>query len=194
VINVTDPWAQKWFNTKDGRNWLSSNDFPIPPVYAPERQCTKNDPRPELAMSINEGDVISQNILTITGTANATAGFRSWRLDFSLGDNPRNWTTLAQGGQPVNNDLLFNWDVSNLSGNTIALRLHIDGASGFAEKIVHFTVALPAPPPPPTYTPLPPPTNTSVPIIPTDTPTLTVTPFPTDTPVPTDIPTDTPTP
>jgi 1A family penicillin-binding protein len=194
VINVTDPWARKWFETRDGRTWLSNNDFPIPPVYAPERQCTKNDPRPELAMSVNEGDVISQNILTITGTANATGGFKSWRLDFGIGDNPHNWTTLAQGSQPVNNDLLFNWDVSNLSDNTIALRLHIDGTSGFAEKIVHFTVALPAPPPPPTYTPLPPPTNTSVPIILTDTPTLTVTPFPTDTPVPTDIPTDTPTP
>ena len=194
VINVTDPWAQKWFNAKDGKNWLSANDFPSPPVYAPERACTKNDPRPELAMSINEGDVISQNILTITGTANATGGFRSWRLDFSLGDNPRNWTTLAQGSQPVSNDLLFNWDVSNLSGDTIALRLHMDGASGFAEKIVHFTVALPVPPPPPTYTPtsipLPPPTNTPVPPLPTDIPTA----FPTDTSVPTAVPTDTPTP
>jgi 1A family penicillin-binding protein len=185
VINVTDPWAKKWFDTRDGRNWLSANGFPIPPVYAPQDQCTKNDPRAELALSVNDGDIISQNILTITGTANATADFKSWRLDFNMGNDSRGWTTLAQGNQPVNNDLLFNWDLSNLEGDTIALRLHIDGKNGYAEKIVHFTVNLPVPPPPPTRTPLPPPTDTPVPPIPTDTPTA----FPTNTPIPTDTPT-----
>ncbi len=194
-MNVTDPWAQKWFDTKDGKNWLSANDFPIPPVYAPQRECTKNDPRPELVLSINEGDIISQNILTVNGTANATGNFKSWRLDFGLSDNPSNWTTLAQGNQPVNNDLLFNWNVSNLSGNTIALRLHIDGTNGSAEKIVHFRVELPLPSPLlPTFTPLPPPTNTPIPIIPTDTTIPTITPFLSNTPAPTDIPFNTATP
>ena len=185
-MNVTDSWAQKWFDTKDGKNWLSANDFPIPPIYAPQRECTKNDPRPELNLSVNDGDLISQNILTITGTANATGDFKSWQLDFGLSDNPSNWTTLAQGSQPVNNDLLSNWNVSNLSGNTIALRLHMDGTNGFAEKIVHFRVELPLPSPLPIFTP--PPTNTPVLTIPTDTPTPTITPLPTDTPAPTDTP------
>ena len=197
VMNVTDTWARQWFGTKDGKSWLSSHDFPIPPVYAPQRACTKNDPRPELDLSVNEGDIVSDSILTITGTANATADFKSWRLDFGLGDKPSTWTTIAQGNRPVNNDLLFNWDVSNLSGNTIALRLHINGTNGSAEKIVHFMVQLPLPPPPlptRTNTPLPPPTNTPVPIIPTDTLTPTITPFPTDTPALTDTPFNTPTP
>ena len=197
VMNVTDTWARQWFGTKDGKSWLSSHDFPIPPVYAPQRACTKNDPRPELDLSVNEGDIVSDSILTITGTANATADFKSWRLDFGLGDKPSTWTTIAQGNRPVNNDLLFNWDVSNLSGNTIALRLHINGTNGSAEKIVHFMVQLPLPPPPlptRTNTPLPPPTNTPVPVIPTDTPTPTVTPFSTDTPALTDTPFNTATP
>jgi hypothetical protein len=185
-MNVTDPWAQKWFDTKDGKSWLSANDFPIPPVYAPQRECTKNDPRPELVLSVNEGDIISQNILTVNGTANATADFRSWKLDFGFTDKPLTWTTLAQGNQPVNNDLLFNWNVSNLSGNVISLRLHVTGANGYAEKIVHFRVELPLPSPWPIVTPLP--TNTLVPPLPTDTPTI----VPTDTP--TAFPTDTPTP
>ncbi|HEY9151910.1 MAG TPA: penicillin-binding transpeptidase domain-containing protein, partial [Anaerolineales bacterium] len=197
VMNVTDPWAQKWFGTRDGKSWLSANDFPIPPVYAPQRQCTKNDPRPELALSVSDGSIIPQSILSITGTADATADFQSWKLDFGLTDNPLSWTTLAQGNQPVDNGLLFNWDLSNLSGNTISLRLHVTGTNGFAEKIVHFSVQLP-PTPPPTFTPVPSstntpvpsPTNTSVPPLPTSTPTA----FPTDTPAPTIIPTDTPTP
>jgi 1A family penicillin-binding protein len=192
VMNVTDPWAQKWFDTKDGKSWLSANNFPIPPVYAPQRECTKSDPRPELDLSISDGSIISQNTLSVTGTADATADFQSWKLDFGLTDKPLTWTTLAQGNQPVNNGLLSNWDLSNLSGNTVSLRLHVTGANGYAEKIIHFMVELPPPPPPPsplpTFTPLPSPTNTSVPIIPTDTPTPTSTPFSTNTPALTDTP------
>ncbi len=201
-MNVTDPWAQKWFDTKDGKSWLSSNNFPIPPAYAPQRECTKNDPHPELDLSINDGSIISQNTLSVTGTANATADFQSWKLDFGLTDKPLTWTTLAQGNQPVNDGLLSNWDLSNLSGNTVSLRLHVTGTNGYAEKIIHFMVELPPPPPPPsplpTFTPLPSPANTLVPL-PTNTPvppipTTTTTAFPTDTSAPTNILTSTATP
>lgn len=180
VINVSDPWAIKWFNTKDGRNWLSNYNFPVPPVLAPQRECATNDPRPTLALSVNEGDVMAQTALAIKGTADATGGFKSWRLDFGLGDNPSGWTTLAQSGQPVDNDLLFNWDMSNLPNGTITLHLYMTGKSGYAEKFVHFALQLPTPTPPPTLTPLPSPTDTPIPIIPTDT--LTNTPIPSDTP------------
>jgi hypothetical protein len=199
VMNVTDPWAQKWFDTKDGKNWLSANDFPSPPVYAPQRECTKNDPHPELDLSVNDGSTVTQNTLSISGTADATADFKSWKLEFGLTNNPSNWTTLAQGDQPVNNGVLFNWNLSNLSGNTVSLRLHVTGTNGYAEKTVHFPVQLPpSPPPPPTLTPLPSPTNTvlpspsntPVPTLPTATPTA----FPSNTPAATNIPTDTGTP
>ncbi|MBI3739946.1 MAG: hypothetical protein HY258_12940, partial [Chloroflexi bacterium] len=187
VINVTDPWARKWFNTKDGRNWLDDNNFSVPPVYAPERECNGGDPHPTLKINVNDGDILSQNILTLTGTADATGGFKSWRLEFSLSDHPNAWTVLAQGNQPVRNDLFFNWDLSNLPSGDITLHLYMTGANGYAEKFVRFTyVPLPPPPPPATNTPIPPPTDTPVVIIPTDTPTLT--PFPTETP------TETPTP
>ena len=192
VMNVTDPWAQKWFDTKDGKSWLSANDFPIPPIYAPQRECTKNDPRPELNLSVNEGDIISQNILTVNGTANATADFQSWKVDFGFTDKPLTWTTLAQGNQAVDNGLLYNWNVSNLSGNVISLRLHVTGTNGYAEKTVHFRVQLPFPSPRPIFTP--PPKNTAAPILPTNTPTPTITPFPTNTPAPTDTPFNTATP
>ncbi len=147
---------------------------------------------PNLNLSVNEGDIISQNILTVNGTANATADFQSWKLDFGLTDKPLTWTTLAQGNQPVDNGLLYNWNVSNLSGNVIALRLHVTGTNGYAEKIVHFRVQLPFPSPRPVFTPLP--TNTVASILPTNTPTPTIPPFPTNTPAPTDTPFNTPTP
>ena len=186
VINVTDPFAKDWFGTRDGRNWLDAHDFPSPPIYAPDRQCTKNDPRPTIALSVNEGDVISQTTLAIKGTADATGDFKSWRLEFGLGDNPGNWTTLAQGDQPVKNDLMFNWDMSNLPNGTITLHLYLTGTKGYAERFVHFSLQVPTPTPPPTNTPSPTPTDTPVIIIPTDTPT--------NTPIPTDTPTETPTP
>jgi membrane carboxypeptidase/penicillin-binding protein PbpC len=180
VINVSDPWARKWFGTKDGRNWLDSNGFPTPPVYAPDRECGSNDPRPKLQLNVNEGDVINQPTLAIQGTANATGDFKSWRLEFGLGNNPGDWTVLAQSDQPVNNALMFNWDLSNLPNQTITLHLYVKGANGYAEKFIHFSVAVPTPTP--TITPFPTPTDTPVPVIPTDTP------------APTDTPVDTPTP
>jgi 1A family penicillin-binding protein len=182
VINVSDPWARKWFDTRDGRNWLDDNGFSVPPVYAPDRECKDNDSHPTLQLSVNNGDVISQSTLAIQGTANATRGFNSWQLEFGIGNDPGNWTTLAQSNQPVDNAFLFNWDLSNLPNGPITLHLHATGNDGYADRYVHFTLAVPTPTPTqfPTDTPFPP----------TDTP------FPTDTPVPTDtpIPTDTPTP
>jgi len=188
TINVSDPWARKWFDTKPGRTWLDNNGFPSPPVYAPTRECNNNDPHPTLQLNVNEGDVISQPTLAIQGTADATGDFKSWRLEFGLGNDPGNWTILAQGNQPVNNALFFNWDLSNLPNQTITLYLYVTGANGYAERSVHFSLALPTPTPVPTFTPVPSPTDT-----PTPTPTNTPTPTPMDTPTLV-IPTDTPTP
>ncbi|MBI1793120.1 MAG: PBP1A family penicillin-binding protein [Chloroflexi bacterium] len=182
VINVSDPWARKWFETKDGRNWLDNNGFPTPPIYTPERECGNNDPRPTLDLSVSDGAVISQTTLAINGTADATGGFKSWRLEFGLGSDPDNWTTLSQGDQPVKNGQLFNWDMSNLPNGVITLHLYLTGANGYAERFVPFTLQVSTPTPPPTDTPFPTPTDTPV-VIP-DTPT--------DTPVPTGTSTDTP--
>jgi len=184
VINVNDPFAKDWLGTRDGRNWLDNHGFPSPPVYAPDRECTKNDPRPTIELSINNGDVIAQNTLAVEGTADATSDFKSWRLEFGLGDNPGNWTTLSQGDQPVKNNLLFNWDMSNLPNGIITLHLYLAGTNGFAERFVRFTFQVATPTPPPTNTPFPTPTNTPFPT-PTNTPVIIPTNTPTDTPVPT---------
>ncbi len=182
VINVSDPWARKWFGTKDGRNWLNSNGFPVPPVYAPNRECNSNDPHPTLQLNVNEGDVISQPTLAIQGTANASGGFKSWRLEFGLGNNPGDWTVLAQSDQPANNAPMFNWDLSNLPNQAITLHLYVAGADGYADKYVHFTTAIPVPTP--TDTPFPTATDTPEPITPSDTPAPTNTPADTATPTP----------
>lgn len=169
VINVSDPWARKWFGTAPGRNWLDDHGFSDPPVYAPDRECKGDDPHPTLQLNVNNGDVISQPTLAIKGTADATGGFKSWRLEFGLGQDPGNWNTLAQGNQPVEDGPLFNWDLSNLPNQTITLHLYAAGTDGYADRYVHFSLALP--------TPTPPPVPTDTPIPPTDTP------IPTDTPV-----------
>jgi len=177
TINVSDIWARKWFGTKPGRTWLDDNNFPYPPVYAPPRECNGNDPHPTLQLNVNDGDVISQPTLAVQGTANATGDFKSWRLEFGIGNNPGSWTVLAQSNQAVDNGLLFNWDLSNLPSQTITLHLYVNGANGYAERFVHFTLALPTATAAPTFTPLPSPTDTPMPILPTDTP------IPSDTPV-----------
>jgi 1A family penicillin-binding protein len=175
VINVTDPWARKWFDTRDGRNWLDDHGFPVPPIYTADHACGDGDPRPEMDLNVNDGDVISQPTFGIHGTADATGGFRSWVLEFGIGHDPNSWTTLAQDNQPVNDAYFINWDLSNLPNGQITLHLHLEGKNGFADRYSHFTLSLPA-------------------VVPTDTPFPTDTPEPTDTPVPTDTPEPSPTP
>lgn len=176
VINVKDEWARKWFETGQGRNWLDDNGFDSPPVYAPERECRNSDPHATLDLNVNEGQVVTQPVLALQGTMDATGGFKSWLLEFGLGANPDGWTTLAEGNQPVRNASLFNWDLSNLSNQTITLHMYMKGEDGYAEKTVHFVLALPTPtemptetptPPVATDTPVTPATETSVPPSPT---------------------------
>ena len=169
VINVTDPWARKWFDTRDGRNWLDDHGFPVPPIYAADHACGDGDPRPAMDLNVNDGDVITQPTLGIHGTADASGGFKSWVLEFGIGHDPNSWTTLAQDNQPVKDAYFINWDLSNLPNGQITLHLHLEGKNGFADRYSHFTLSLPD-------------------VVPTDTPFPTDTPEPTDTPVPTDTP------
>ncbi len=177
VINVTDPWARKWFKTPEGRNWLDSHGFSTPPVYAPDKECSAGDPRPNLALSIHDGDVITQPTVVVHGSASASDGIKSWTLEFGLGNDPNSWTTLAQGDQGVKNAPFLNWDLSNLPDRPITLHLYVQGKNGYADDYVRFTLALPEP------------TATDTPF-PTETPTEPAPP-PTDTPEP---PTEAPTP
>jgi membrane carboxypeptidase/penicillin-binding protein PbpC len=171
VINVTDQWARQWFKSREGRNWLDDHGFSDPPVYAPERQCNSGDPRPNLELSIHDGETINQQTIMLSGTADATGGFRSWFLEVGIGRDPHNWTTIAQGGDPVRNAPFINWDLSNLPNQTITLHLHADGRNGYADRYVHFDLALPPTAAPPTDTP-----------VPTDTPPAPTSPPPTETP------------
>ncbi len=182
VVNVSDASARAWLETKDGRSWLKDNGFPFPPVYAPQRECTANDPQATLEINVDDGATISQHTLALQGTMDATGGFKSWKLEFGLGSSPDAWTTLAQGDQPVDNSLLFNWDLSNLGNQPITLHLYMKGRDGYSERFVHFSLEIPTPTPTPTATPSP-----------TATPTATL-PIPTGTPSPTASPTSTATP
>lgn len=185
VINVRDKWAREWFETGDGRNWLEENGFESPPVYAPERECRRDDPQATLKINVEEGQVVTEPVLALKGTMDATGGFRRWSLEFGQGESPDGWTTIAEGDRTVRNEPLFNWDLSNLSNQTITLRLYMKGTDGYAEKFVHFKLALPTPTPRPTKTPSPTdtprPTETTEPPSPTVSPTVEV---PTETPTP----------
>ena len=199
VMNVSDPWARRWFKSGDGRAWLESKDLPRNPIYKPERECRSNDPRPVLEFTnLTETDTITNSPLIIKGMINVTSGnFTGWRLEYGRGQDPSEWTVLAQGTNKFENpDTIYTWGLENVEGNNITLRLYLmNGEDFYAEKRVFLTFNLPTPTPEPTLTPtetplpLPTdlPTNTPTPITPTNTlPPATSTPLPpTDTPIPT---------
>jgi hypothetical protein len=197
AIRVDDPWARKWLETNQGKNWLESNDMPRNPTFIPERECTANDPHPILEFSnLKDGQTITDSVVEILGTADATGGFKTWALDFGSSEDPGNWFQVVESRQPVRNGLLSLLDLTTVQNGVIFLRLRIVGPNdAYAEKVIRLIVQLPVPPTDiPTATPVPP-TTTNVPPtdLPTATPTATVVP-PTETPTPSPTPTETETP
>ncbi len=189
TMNVKDEWGRKWLRTADGRNWLEAHDLPRNPFFSPDRECSADDPRPILEFTnLKDNDVITDATLVIKGVIDVTKGdFTNWRLEFGNGNDPEDWTTLAQGNNAIESPGdIFTWNLKDLTSDKITLRLYLTkGEEFYAEKRVSLTLNLPTPTPAPTFTltPFPPtdvPTNTAIPV----TPTETLTPFPSETPTP----------
>jgi membrane peptidoglycan carboxypeptidase len=187
TMNVKDEWGRKWLRTGAGRDWLESHDLPNNPFFAPDRECSTDDPRPILQFSnLNDNDTVTDSTLVIKGIINVTKGdFTGWQLEFGNGNDPNNWTVIAQGNNRIETPgEIFTWDLNNIAGDRITLRIYLfKGEEFYAEKRVSLKLNLPTPTPAPTFTPtpFPPtdlPTNTPVPA----TPTETLTPFPSETP------------
>ncbi len=205
AINVTDPWARKWIQEDDaGKQWARTMGF-TSTFFVPDRKCAASDPRPQVQfIGLNEGQVITQTPLDITVIADATAGFKSFSLDYGLGvDPPSRIPLLGDTSAPASAPTkVFTWDLSSVPANQVTLHLHVTGDNGYAEQTIHLTLNLPTPTPTqtpsstdtrvptPTKTPILTPTATPTPPLPTATPTP---PLPTATPTP-PLPTATPTP
>ncbi len=195
ALRVDDPWGRKWLETAQGRAWLEAHDIPSGEiVFAPERECTADDPHPVLEFSnLRDGDEITDPLVEVRGTADATGGFRGWALDFAHGGDPGNWFPVIESRLPVRDGTLATLDLSVVENGIVFLRLRVGGPrDSYAEKIIRLVVSLPLPPTPiPSLTPtFPPPPDT-----PTPTPTETPTPVPTatSTATPTETSTETPT-
>lgn len=193
VLNVKDTWARKWFETGDGQKWLANNELPEEPDYAPERECQEGDPQPKVELNFNDGQVITNPVLEVNGTASADKGFKSWRLEFGSGEDPGSWTLLAENDKPVEDSALTTWNLSGIPNGIVTLRLTLIGENAEVDKRIRLNLSLPIPTvPTATPTVVAPPTETPTQIIvpPTDLPTET----PTLTPFPSETPSETPTP
>jgi membrane peptidoglycan carboxypeptidase len=190
AINVTDQSARDWIRQdKNGQQWARDNGF-TDIFFAPDRMCAASDPRPQLQfVGLQDGQTITTSSLDISIVANATGGFRSWRLDWSSSQNPGNFTNLTPDNTtPVTTPSdVYTWDLTGMSDGQILLRLYMKGqGSNYADQNIHLNLIVPTPTPLPTATSTPTPTITPSPL-PTDTPTDTA--IPTDTPTPTSVPT-----
>jgi hypothetical protein len=195
AINITDAAALDWIkNTSAGDKWAGSMDFHQPWFFYPSRECTSGDPHANLAfIGISNGQTITSNPLDIYVVASDGSSFKSFRLEYGLGNNPNQWFTLvpdtgSQYAQPVK---IMTWDVSSLPTGQITLRLHMNSNNeGYAEKLILLNIHVP------TRIPTLTPTLTTT-ITPSTSPTTTTTqtfvPSETSTPTPTTEPSQTPT-
>jgi hypothetical protein len=129
-------------------------------------------------VDLQDGQTITASSLDISIVANATSGFRSWRLGWSSSQDPGTWNNLVGDvntpvATPTN---VYTWDLTGMPDGQIFLRLYMQGdGSNYADQNITLNLIVPTP------TPMP-------------TPTFTPSPIPTDTPTDTAIPTDTPSP
>ena len=205
VMRVEDSWARKWLGTNDGKSWLESHGFPKKISFAPNRECNKNDPQPDLQITNpKDGGEIDKMSINILGIVTASGNFGNWSLEYGKGKAPSKWIVLVEesNAEYKTTEKLAVWDMlDELSNGNFSLRLTLHGAKGdaIAERIIFVTLNLPTPTP--TATPSPTSTLTPVPTatltetpIPTETPSPTQSATETDTPLPTETSTDTPIP
>jgi penicillin-binding protein 1C len=186
AINVVDEWARNWISQDEqGQQWARDMGFEET-FFVPDRKCNANDPRPHLQfVGLEDEQTITQNSLDISIVADATGGFRSWRLEWGEGSDSGNLTTLfGDINTPVSSPtMVYTWDLTGMPDGQITLRLYMQGDGNiYADKNIHLNLSLPTPTPVPTETP--PPTDT-----PTEPPTATPTDTSTEPPIST--PTDT---
>ena len=199
TINVTDDSVRSWISQDpQGQQWARDMGFEEI-FFVPKKKCTALDPRPHLQFAnLEDGQTITQNLLDINVVADASGGFRTWRLEYGTGSDPTDWVTL------VNNTgvaipfatKVTTWDLTAIKSPLVTLRLYMqaDSGDGYAEKKIHLNLNLPTPTPTPTSTPTytPTPSDTPTPL-PTDTQTETPTSTPSLTPTETPTPSETPT-
>jgi penicillin-binding protein 1C len=195
VLNVTDPSAIKWIQENgQGQAWAESKGFQPPVIFAPERECQSSDPRPNLQiLGLIDRQVIDTSPLEIYVMASATQNFRSFRLEYGIGEDPQEWIPLTENlTSPISQpERIYDWDLNELSTDLVSLRLFMESINDtHAKREVRLNLQVPTPTPTPTATA----TSTD---IPTETPTQTMTPTITETgtatPTPSITPTATPT-
>jgi penicillin-binding protein 1C len=178
MINVTEEWARNWIRQEEnGRDWARDMGFDEI-FFVPERQCNASDPHPQLQfIGLEDGQTITSSVLDIDILANATGGFRYWRLEWGSGENPSGWNILVNNiDTPVTSPTrAFSWDLSEIPDPLISLRIYMEGEKNHVVRTVHLNLLLP------TQTPSATPTETPSPV-PSPTDTETSTPTPTDTP------------
>jgi membrane peptidoglycan carboxypeptidase len=97
----------------DARSWAEGAGLEIPPTNYDVIQS----PRVDENVNITSPDLFSEvsGNIQIKGTAAGT-DFASYRVLVGQGLNPQEWIQVAEGNEPVSNDLLAEWNTANLSG------------------------------------------------------------------------------
>jgi len=155
VLNVKDKWAIKWIQeTDEGQKWAKNNGFTPPVTFIPERACQADDPRPTLVfVGVEDHQTIFQNPLDLYAVVNATSGFKSFYLEYGLGEGPTEWKRLVEsGGHPSDQpQKLLTWNLDSVPSGIVTLRLYMESTNNtYAEKLFRLNIQAPTPTPTPT--------------------------------------------
>ena len=140
VINVKDEWARKWFETRDGRDWLRRTALT-------RRRSTPRTRVPQERSAGHAGDQCRRragHLAAHPGTAGHD-GCHRWIqvLDAGVrpGREPGRLDHPGRGQAAGQQRVRCSTGISpTCSNQTITLHLYMKGEDGYAEKTVHFTL------------------------------------------------------
>jgi len=97
----------------EARSWAESAGLEIPPASYDVIQAPPTNPD----VNITSPDLFAEvkNTVRIIGTASGN-DFVSYRILVGQGLNPQEWMQISSSDEPITNDLLAEWDTSDISG------------------------------------------------------------------------------
>lgn len=168
LVNVSDPWAQRWLvETDTGRAWAENNGFSRPLYFRPERACRASDPRPTMQIvSPSNGSTILAEVIDVRIVLDVPDDYEGFSIAIEH-SSFEGWRTVGEfpALSIKEPQKALDLDLSAFDGR-VKIRLRVQGRDErFDEVIAEITLQQPTPTvtPTPTMTPTPPPSNTPEP-------------------------------
>ena len=159
-VSISDPAAYDWINNGGGASWATSRGLELPVMPPPTEECSPNEPRPFVVISVPAEGQTVQGTIQLRGAV-TMPDFNRYEVRYGVSHQPEAFSQpiLVETAQrPEGESILGEFDTRQLENGPYTLRLvAIDVYGRDVRRDIHITVNNPQPTatPAPTSAPTP---------------------------------------